>query len=309
MKRLALLALTTLLATACADTPTGPSHITTAPTIGHNDGAIAGKRTTKASSTFPTIGHATTVNSTGARACFWLAAWDATASEVNQTFIQGDAALRCVDAGATAEGWLSFDETKFCKIQVDWFVFPADATVRTDRPTLAELANQFWDASGSFHTPPCVVSPSPPVTPDPPPPPSCPPPLTFTFPAGSYIARLPADVVPFYPSEVGPFAFAVPAGLYRVTAVTGDEHGRKDDGPQDERGNIVTDAAQSIGPTNDVPDDADVAFTDFGVLPVAAFGSFRFVHAVTGPVDSATDSFYPVSLTFTCVEPQAARAR
>lgn len=314
MKRLALLALTALLATACSDTPTAPSRIATAPVFGHNDGSIAGKRTTKASSTFPSIGHATTVNTTGARACFWLAAWDATASDVNQTFIQGDSALRCVDAGATAEGWLSFDETKFCKIQVDWFVFPADATVRTDRPTLADLANNFWDASGSFHMPACVVPPSPPVTPEPPePPPStCGAPLTFTFPQGSTIARYPdAFQLPLpNPSSLGPFSFAVPVGVYHITALNGDDHSGKNDGPQDERGNYEWNNGWVLGPTTDVPDGADVAVTDFGVRAlISDLTSFRFVHNTVWPVESATGSFSPLSLTFTCVEPQAARTR
>lgn len=305
MKRFLWFALS--LSCAACDLATKPTDIRSAPTV-------AGQRNTKASSTFPSLGHATTVNTTGARACFWLTAWDATASETNQVFIQGDSALRCVDAGATAEGWLAFDETKFCKIQVDWFAFPADATVRTDRPTLAELGNQFWDASGSFHTPACVVTPPPPSTPEPQPPPpsSCGPALTFIFPQGSTIARFPPNwPLPLpYPSEVGPFAFAVPVGVYHVTAWTGDEHAKKNDGPQDERGNFLWDNGWLLGPTNDVPDESDVAFTDFGIrATISPMASFRFANNLMGVVEVPTASLYPISLTFACVEPQAVRAR
>ncbi len=55
-----------------------------------------------------------------------------------------------------------------------------------------------------------------------------------------------------------------------------------------------------IGPTVDVPDAADVQATDFGLVTLAGFNSFRFVHA--GPVNPElpTDSFFPVSITFAC---------
>lgn len=296
MKRLALLALTALLATAC-DIATKPTDIRTAPL-----GAQKVQAPTRNTATLgPANGQGSATNHEDGPGWFTFIAWDF-ADGTNQI----DVARFSRDAapGQTVDASVAWDDSDPCKTwQVDiYWNMP-----KAERYTINDTLNYPPVASRIIH--PRSACRLPPSEPIPPPPPSCPPPLTFTFPAGSYIARFPADVVPFYPSEVGPFAFAVPAGLYRVTAVTGDEHGRKDDGPQDERGNIVTDAAQSIGPTNDVPDDADVAFTDFGVLPVAAFGSFRFVHAVTGPVDSATDSFYPVSLTFTCVDPQAARAR
>jgi hypothetical protein len=139
-------------------------------------------------------------------------------------------------------------------------------------------------------------------------PPACVAPGTFTFPAGSAIARFPIGFPsPWLPEEIGPFAFSVPLGVWHITAVTGDNHvgpdGKNDATQAHEIGSFVLSNGQVIGPTLDVPDQANVQPTDFGLVQfISGFSSFRFVHA--GPVNppEPTDSFFPISITFTCVE-------
>jgi hypothetical protein len=157
----------------------------------------------------------------------------------------------------------------------------------------------------------CVVRPpSPPVTP--PVPPMCTATSTLTFPPGSYMATFPVGYPdPWFPSELGPFSFAIPAGSWRISSTTGDDHIEKigeyppGQDPQQHESAIYEFYAgaqllATSGATTDVPTNADVISTDLGVMvftkPVT---SIRVKHA--GPISEfPNDSFYPLTLTYGC---------
>lgn len=181
-----------------------------------------------------------------------------------------------------------------------------------DRWTESDIANNHASALGVMLPPDsvCRNPPSPPEPP-PPPPPACVSPGSFSFGGSPTIARFPEGFVnPWFPEFIGPFYWWVPPGTYHITMWTGDDHVDqptrgiigKYDGPQDERGTLVFDSGDVIGPTNDVPDDQNKAFTDFGTRALSGFTRFWFVHAAPANPPEPTGSFYPIALTFTCVE-------
>jgi hypothetical protein len=176
-------------------------------------------------------------------------------------------------------------------------------------------------ASDCTHPPTPPVPPSPPVPPVPPSPPVPPTPPgrvctgsgTYPFQPGSYLAMFPVDYPDrWYPSAVGPFTYSIPAGSWRISATTGDNHSEKvgeypegADPQQHESGNIEFYAGSQLlatsGATTDVPTHADVMVTDLGVItftkPVTAI---RVVHAGPVPATEPNDSFYPVALSYSC---------
>lgn len=165
--------------------------------------------------------------------------------------------------------------------------------------------------------PGCGDDPSSPPTIVPPPnnPPKLTPPVnpictgggTFFFPVRSYIAKFPADFIgAWYPESVSLSLF-IPNGTWRIKMETGDEHALKNDGTQGhEQGIPAFPGGPTLGPTNDVPDDADSIVTDYGNVTFAAnvmmmnFGEFGPRPLLAAEGGEPTDSFYPILVTYSC---------
>lgn len=290
MSRYAALIALALLCSAC-DLATAPTRITTTPQATQRLQAP----TRNTGTLGPALGAGTATNREASAGWFTLVVWDFAdgTNQIDLARLSLDAAVgQTVDLGVG----LGDDPCKTYQVDIYWLM------PRAARYTLSDTMNYPPIASRMVYprshcrgdNPPCVG----PCGKT-----SCPVPLTFTFPAGSFLARFPLDYPePWYPESLGPFAFAVPDGWYRVTSLDGDEHARKNDGPQDERGLYKTSSGQVIGPTNDVPDELDEIATDHGVVHVVGFSSLRFEHAHVEPVSEPTGSFYPVAVTFACVE-------
>ncbi len=198
---------------------------------------------------------------------------------------------------------LDLDSCTPTMLQLDvWWNLPNPR----ERHTISDTLNARLLASKVVTVPATKACAPPP--PEPPPPPVEPQCVsrTFTFGGSPTIARFPDGFAnPWFPESVGPFYFSAPVDVYRITAVTGDNHvgpGGKNDGTQaHEIGSFVFDNGWVLGPTNDVPDDVNSVVTDFGVRGlISPLHSFYFVHA--GPTNPAvpTDSVFPITLTFTC---------
>lgn len=185
-----------------------------------------------------------------------------------------------------------------------------------DRWTESDIANNHVSALGQILPPDsvCRNPPSPPEPPPPPPPtePSCVS-KTFTFGGSPYIARFPTGYPdPWYPEEIGPFYFYVPVAVYDITTVSGDNHvgdgppPGKNDGPQwHEIFDFLFNNGWVLGPTDDVPDDVNSVVTHFGRRAmISPITSFIVRHAGPTNPPEPTDSVYPISITFTCVEGQ-----
>lgn len=181
------------------------------------------------------------------------------------------------------------------------------------RWTESDIANNRVSALGGMLQQQVCRNPPAPPEPPPPPPPACVSPGSFSFGGSPTIARFPTGYPnPWFPEMIGPFYWWVPPGTYHITMWTGDDHVDqptrgivgKYDGPQDERGTLVFDSGEVIGPTNDVPDDQNKSFTDFGNRSLSGFTRFWFVHAAPANPPEPTGSFYPIALTITCVEGQ-----
>lgn len=179
------------------------------------------------------------------------------------------------------------------------------------RHTISDTLNAQLLASKVVTVPATKTCPPPPLPPIVPPPPVCVSPGSFSFGGSPTIARFPTGYPnPWFPEMIGPFYWLVPPGTYHITMWTGDDHVDqptrgivgKYDGPQDERGTLVFDSGDILGPTNDVPDDQNKAFTDFGTRALSGFTRFWFVHAAPANPPEPTGSFYPIALTITCVE-------
>lgn len=299
-----------------ADADASPAKLATRPV-----------KNAKTQSTFSSLGHSTTVNTSGERACFWYTAWDASKDEVNQTFIQGSS-ISCVDPGETAEGWLSFDEAPYCKMQGDWLKFPLTTTSAPPGPTLGALNNFFWDAKGGeFYrgggcTPVVPPPPPPPVVPPPPPPPSarCMAQGQYTFlPDRSTIAQFPATYggPHFLPEELPlrPLTIPINRGIAVIlSVVTQDNHAKPDEvglPPQTSeqvRLRLSTDGATytELAPTTDVPDiggNPDRVTTTYGPLIFPDYITYFGVgHGGPVPVlgEVPTNSVSVVSVSWTC---------
>ncbi len=253
------------------------------------------------------FGRVTVTNTTGQAATFTLIIWDAN-DYANQTDVGRSRAT--VAADGTAEFTVGVHPFDACtRYQRDVYInLPA-----SERYTLSDVGNYFYASGGFSQVDPSQCAPTPPTSPSqvtPPPPqdgePPCVAPGTFNIGGSPSIARFPDGYTnPWFPAERGPFYWAVPVGVWRVTAVTGDNHvgvdGKYDGTQAHEVGTFVLSSGQTLGPTLDVPDDQNYVVTDFGIKPlISGFLWFKFVHA--GPTNPAepTDSFFPVSLTLSC---------
>ncbi|MEP7306991.1 MAG: hypothetical protein ABJA98_15860 [Acidobacteriota bacterium] len=230
-------------------------------------------------------------------------------------------------SGVLTVGW-----TEHCGdwVQEDFWILPRLVTsnpprdengvVRSGPETLLPGRNEPREIDGKrFLTTAgdCVVRPpSPPVTPPTPPTPPVPPVCsgssTLRFPQGSYIATFPVGYPdPWYPSQLGPFSFSIPAGSWSFTSTTGDEHiehaGEYPPGQDPQQHESVkyefyagAELLATSGATTDIPTDVDVMFTNLGVLTFAKpVTAIRVIHA--GPISEfPNDSLYPVTLTYSC---------
>ncbi len=132
---------------------------------------------------------------------------------------------------------------------------------------------------------------------------------TYTFPPQSYVAVFPLGFPnPWYPFALPQVPFAIPAGQWHFDAVTGDNHSAKMDGTQ--AFEIVQFALYgtgdkllaTVGPTQDVPDNADIRDSDLGSVTLTEpVVSMKAIHGYTGPpVLEPTHSVYPMALTYSC---------
>lgn len=146
-------------------------------------------------------------------------------------------------------------------------------------------------------------------------PPPCVDGLPLIFPPHNGIASYPPGVPenPDYPTQRGPFPYAIPAGTWRIQAVTGDDHLTKRDPAQlHEQLDFVTDTLLVIGNTTDVPDDRveySRILTDFGNVTFTRAVSTILVRHSPFPVTEPNDSVEPISFTYSCpvVAPAAKR--
>lgn len=207
-----------------------------------------------------------------------------------------------VDARASVPFSVGFqrDPCKTYQYDTVWGVNPAA------RYTMSDLGNLPLLASGKLY--PTANCWNPPDAPPPPsPPPSCVN-TSFTFGGTPTIARFPGGFKnPWFPLWVGPFYLNVPAHRYHLYAWTYDAHSDKHDGTQpDEIGEFWLETANGmliIGPTVDIPDDSDYAFSDLGEWEIPDVKLFYAVHAYRGAVSEPTHSFSPLVLYFNCVQP------
>lgn len=225
----------------------------------------------------------------------------------NNQRILASSTPQIIPYGSCADFFIPWSGDDGC-LQRDVF-YGIPAGLLSQGVTYAEIRNyeiggddRIWNGNRCT---PTVVPPPPP----PPPPPPCISPGSFSFGGAPTIARFPTGFPnPWFPEIIGPFYFAVPSGLWHVTMWTGDDHVDdptravlgKNDGPQDERGNILFDSGQVIGATNDVPDNKNLVFTDFGNVQLTGFSKFWIVNAAPANPPAPTSSFYPVVLTITC---------
>lgn len=209
-----------------------------------------------------------------------------------------------VDAHASVPFSVGFNRDPCKTYQYDtvWGVNPAE------RYTMSDLGNLPLLASGKLYPQANCWNP-PDALPPPPPPPSCVN-TSFTFGGEPAIARFPDGFMdPWLPLWRGPFYLSVPAHRYHLHAWTYDPHSVKHDGTQCCEiaeywlgENAVADGL-IVGPTTDIKDDEDYAFTDLGVWDIPDIKLFYVVHARRGPVSEPTDSFSPLVLYFNCVQP------
>lgn len=207
-----------------------------------------------------------------------------------------------VDARASVPFSVGFNRDPCKTYQYDtvWGVNPAA------QYTMSDLGNLPLLASGKLY--PTANCWNPPDVPTPPPPqPSCVN-TSFTFGGEPAIARFPDGFMdPWLPLWRGPFYLNVPAHRYHLYAWTYDAHSVKHDGTQDaEIGEFWLETENGmliVGPTLDIPDDSDYAFSDLSVWDIPDVKLFYAVHALRGSVSEPTDSFSPLVLYFNCVQP------
>lgn len=206
-----------------------------------------------------------------------------------------------VEARASVAFSVAFDRDPCKTYQYDtvWGVNPAA------RYTMSDLGNVKLLASGNLY--PQANCWNPPDEQKPTPMPQCVN-TSFTFGGEPTIARFPDGFEsPWFPLWVGPFYLSVPAHRYHLYAWTYDDHAHKNDGTQDaEIGEFWLETASGmliIGPTLDIADDQDYAFSDLGVWTLPEIKMFYAVHALRGSVSEPTDSFSPLVLYFNCVQP------
>lgn len=297
------LAASALLLSACAETPTSPSRQSTGAgvvrmlTLGSYDSTsfyVDGQ-----------LGQAWVKNTTPNAAVFMFALFDAT-NPNNQVDLESRnvAILQPGDSARLTVG-LKVPRCKVIIVQPDVWINPPKVGP-SNKYTLGELSlyggGSTLEVSGEMDG--CGILPTPPLKP-----PACSGGNTFTFPPGSYMAI----AAPWYPTSIGPFAFSIPAGSWKFSSITGDDHSGKvgeyppgQDPQQHEQAKYEFYAgaellATSIA-TTDVPTYEDSILSHLGILTFSKpVTSIRAVHA--GPPSSfPNDSFYPVSLMAACVE-------
>lgn len=297
MRTFGLCALCALTLVGCSNAPTAPTRIDTAPQATQRMQAP----TRNTGSLGPALGAGSATNHEGIAGWFVRIVFRLTADgqQIEVANTSQDAA-----PGQTVNlnVGIAQDDCESYQDDIFWLLPRATHYTLSDTMNYQPVASRVVSAAAHCRKspPPCIGDCAPKLT--------CPPPVTIQFPPNSYIARFPLGFVnPWYPREIGPFPFIVPLADfgYRITGVTYDPHSVKQDGTQDgERGTYVFNNGWTLGPTDDIPDNADYAVTDFGVRGlISSISSVRFVHAVEGYPDTPTDSFEPVSLTFTCVQP------